>query len=124
MPPKRNKLSSPPMRNKVVNIDIGANFSRYPAGRTPSDGRYSGEAFRERFLKNNLAEGNRIIIVLDNALSYGSSFLEEAFGGLVRKYKYSAQVLKDSIEFTSKDPFLVEEIWSYVEDADRKAAYA
>lgn len=100
-----------------MHIDIGSQYSRLPAGRTPADGKFNGETFRERFLKSNLESGKKIVIVLDNVLSFGSSFLEEAFGGLVRKYGFTAENIKSKIRFVSIDPFLVEEIWHYVDDA-------
>lgn len=68
-----------------VTIDVGRDFSRFPAGRLRSDGRYSGERFREEFLVPALRKGGRVTVDLDGAVGYGPSFLEEAFGGLVRK---------------------------------------
>ena len=109
------------MRNDAVNIDIGKQFSRLPAGRTPSDGKYCGETFRERFLVTNMAAGRTVIIALDGVLSYGSSFLEEAFGGLVRIYSYEPMFLKKHLALKSADPYLIDEIWHYIDDAKLKA---
>lgn len=72
----------------MKNINIANDFSRYPAGRTRIDGPDNGERFRKELLLPRLQDAikNRgiLIVVLDGARSYGSSFLEEAFGGLVR----------------------------------------
>lgn len=65
-------------------IDIGLDFSKVPAGRHPEDGDFSGEAFRNKILKPALEKYERVEVVLDNTEGFGSSFLEEAFGGLVR----------------------------------------
>ncbi len=65
-------------------IDIGLDFSKVPAGRHPEDGDFSGETFREQLLKPALEKYDRVEVVLDNTEGFGSSFLEEAFGGLVR----------------------------------------
>lgn len=101
-----------------MHIDIGKQFSRLPAGRTPDDGQYNGQTFRERFLKKPLAEGKQVVISLDNAISYGSSFLEEAFGGLVRVYMINIDRARELLRFETQDPFLEDEIWTYVRDAN------
>jgi len=36
---------------EAVTINVGRDFSRFPSGRTPDDSAFSGEAFREKFLK-------------------------------------------------------------------------
>ena len=64
-------------------IDVARNFTPYPVGRTRSDGRHSGEAFRDDYLVPALKAG-AVTVAMDGAKGYGSSFLEEAFGGLVR----------------------------------------
>ena len=65
-----------------------AKYSKFPGPRYKKDGPGSGESFREEVLKPALrkaiSEGGRVNVVLDNVAGYGSSFLEEAFGGLVR----------------------------------------
>jgi hypothetical protein len=65
-----------------------ADFAPFPGGRYETDGPYSGEWFRETILRPHLKEaletGQKVIVVLEGAPGYGSSFLEEAFGGLIR----------------------------------------
>jgi hypothetical protein len=98
-------------------IVIASDFSKYPAGRFESDGPFSGEAFRKKLLVPALKVG-RVIVVLDGTLGYGSSFLEEAFGGLVRIEGFDAKSLKDKIEIVSADdPSLASEVWSYIDEA-------
>jgi len=97
---------------KVINI--ARDFTRFPAGRYKADGEFSGEVFRERFLEPVLDHGDRAVIELDGALGYGSSFLEEAFGGLIRK-GYSKEAVKAAFEFKTTDKSLVWEIDSYIE---------
>ncbi len=67
-----------------VKIDIAKDFSRFPAGRFRTDGRYSGERFREEFLVPALKKRGTVTIIMDGVSGYGPSFLEEVFGGLVR----------------------------------------
>lgn len=99
----------------LVTVNVAENFSRFPSGRTPEDSKYSGELFRERFLLDPLAKGYSIRIELDGPIGYGSSFLDEAFGGLTRDFGYSVKFLRDHIEFVSYDAALISEIWSYIE---------
>ncbi|WP_081996011.1 STAS-like domain-containing protein [Croceibacterium mercuriale] len=101
---------------ETVNINIGRQFSRFPSGRTPIDSAFSGEAFREKFLLAPLKAGKVVQVELDDAISYGSSFLDEAFGGLVRKHAMSVPFLKESLKFVSFDRSLKSEIWSYIQN--------
>lgn len=97
-------------------INIARDFSRAPGGRFKTDGEASGEDFRERFLEPlfKLQSGlDKICIVLDGSYGYPTSFLEEAFGGLARKFG-AARVLA-MFDFVSKEePMLVEEIKDYI----------
>jgi len=95
-------------------ISIGRDFSPDPAGRTIElDGDDSGEAFRERVLVPALKElgpGEVLEIVLDDeVISYGSSFLSEGFGGVVREGHMSSEELLDKVSFSysrnNKDDF-------------------
>lgn len=69
-------------------IEIATRFSRYPGPRYQAHGENSGEEFRATVLEPALrtAIQNRTVltVVLDDVAGYGSSFLEEAFGGLLR----------------------------------------
>lgn len=74
------------MGTKVKTIKIADDFSKTPFGRYPSDSKYSAEKFREETLLPALSENDVVVVELDGtSISYGSSFLEETFGGLVRK---------------------------------------
>lgn len=99
-------------------IDVGKDFTRFPAGRTSSDGPFSGEAFRDKLLRPALDRHAPVIIQLDSALGYGSSFLEEAFGGLVR-LGYDKSVLGELLQLETSDPLLREEIEGYIKSAKR-----
>jgi len=81
-------------------IEVSKQFSRFPAGRYYSDGPFSGQRFREEILVPALraeADG-KIYVILDGLMGYGSSFLEEAFGGLVRVHGFTAKELEKRIE--------------------------
>ena len=76
-----------------VTIDVARDFGRFPAGRFRTDGRYSGERFREEFLVPALRKQGTVTVEMDGAAGYGPSFIEEAFGGLVRKEGFDKEVL-------------------------------
>ena len=69
-------------------IVIATDFTKYPGPRYSQDGPYSGEQFRNEILLPALrtaADNNaELHVILDGVAGYGSSFLEEAFGGMIR----------------------------------------
>ena len=82
---------------KVRFVEI---FTDMPGGRYPTDGAYNGETFREKHLLPLLAEHGTIELDLSDSYGYGSSFLEEAFGGIVRHGHYTSTKLKEVIVLT------------------------
>lgn len=109
------------METKVINIEH--DFGRYPAGRYVQDGPYSGAAFRDRHLIPALRSGaDHVVIEFDGARGYASSFLEEAFGGLVRA-GLDADDIFLRLDLRSKDKSLIEEVKEYIrEQADTRAS--
>lgn len=100
----------------VSYFSVEKDFSQSPIGRYPSDSDASGEALRKK-LMNNFSETDFLIIDLDNDSGYSTSFLEEAFGGLIRVEGYSSNELeKYFMVITSyKDnEIYVEEVNSYL----------
>jgi uncharacterized protein DUF4325 len=95
-------------------INVARDFSKYPAGRFTADGPASGEAFREKFLLPTLKDKNSLIIELDGTRGYGSSFLEEAFGGAVRE-GYGPEIVKRTFDLVSDDDSLLKEIYEYID---------
>ena len=101
-------------------IDVSKQFSPTPAGRYLSDGPYSGEAFREKLLFPALNANDVVEINLDGALGYGSSFLEEAFGGLVREKGLKMADLRRKLRIKTSRKFYGDRIWFYIEQAENK----
>lgn len=98
-------------------LSIAEDFSKSPVGRFRSDGPTSGVVFREEHLLPALEAYDVVDVVLDGSNGYGSSFLEEAFGGLVRAKGISLEDFKRRVVLISKDdPTLVDEILGYVSD--------
>lgn len=103
-------------------ISIAKDFSERPAGRYLTDGKFSGQAFREKLLLPNLIDGQTLVVELDGVRGYPSSFLEEAFGGLVRKHNLSAADLLERLTLSAVTPAYrryIDIIWGYVRTADK-----
>ncbi|MET3891051.1 hypothetical protein ABIE41_002127 [Bosea sp. OAE506] len=65
-------------------IKIASDFSPYPGGRYRTDGAWNGQAFREEKLVPALQRADVVTVDLDDVRGLPPSFLEEAFGGLLR----------------------------------------
>lgn len=103
---------------KII-INIAKDFSKYPGCRYKQDGPESGEEFRDDFLwpklKKAIKDGNNIEINLDGVAGFSSSFLDEAFAGLVRKGRISKKDFFKYISFIcNDDPYCITEIEDYV----------
>jgi len=103
-------------------INIAKDFSRTPGFRYKSDGPFSGQMFREEKLEPSFEnDENRetIKIILDGVAGYATSFLEEAFGGLARKF--GIDKVLERLEFISdEEPLLIEEIRNYIRKCHEK----
>ncbi|WP_074861786.1 STAS-like domain-containing protein [Lysobacter enzymogenes] len=97
-------------------IDIGKEFSRYPVGRYKNQGKHNGEIFREDWLRPALTSNELVEILFDSALGYGSSFLEEVFGGMIRSGVKKTDLLA-RVKLITKDESLKKEIQFYIEQA-------
>jgi hypothetical protein len=83
-------------------ITIATDFSDVPSGRFREDGDFNGERFREDYLVPFLEKNEVVHVVLDGAEGYGSSFLEEAFGGLIRAHGYTKDFLSTHLRIVAK----------------------
>lgn len=109
------------MSDMIVNI--AKDFYPRPAGRYTADGEYTGESFRENILKPKLQEirnvhGSHLIIDFTGVTMAGSSFLEEAFGGLVRSGSFTKDFLINTIVIKSpRRPIIEDRIKTYINEA-------
>lgn len=109
----------------LMQIDVAKQFSPYPSGRFPADGTYNGQRFREEILLPALkraksADGSKVLVDIDGVRSFGSSFLEEAFAGLIRNSEFSRSELDALLEIVCTKPhlaFFKDSIVSYINDA-------
>ncbi len=105
-----------------MTINIAHDYTKSPGGRFVTEGEHSGEDFRERILLPAFKEckktGEKLTVVLDGGYGYGSSFLEEAFGGLARKTNDS-DILNISL-VSDEEPRLINDIMRYMKDELKK----
>ena len=100
-------------------VNVAQDFTRFPSGRFKRNGSTSGEGFREQFLEPFIRNGEEVTVELDGTIGYSSSFLEEAFGGLVRVLSIPSAELKAKLHLLSADDTLLEEINGYIDDASK-----
>jgi hypothetical protein len=98
-------------------ISVARDFSKAPAGRYDSDGPAPGARFRDQYLLPALKAADSVTVDLDGTAGYGSSFLEEAFGGLVR-LGFGEAELRRRLNILSARHSYEERVWNYI----RKAA--
>ena len=101
-------------------INVATEFSEVPVGRFYGDGPDSGERFRDTLLEPALRDHDVVEVNLDGTDGYGSSFLEEAFGGVVRKLGLTEAEAHRRIRLKSSDPSYVLEINDYIRDAAKR----
>lgn len=106
----------------MIVIDIAKNYTRTPGGRYISDGEYSGEDFRERILYPNYLRAvemkEKIQVNFDGCYGFPSCFLEEAFGGLVRKVDEKASKIIKRFKFISvDDSYVIKQIKGFMKQA-------
>ena len=104
----------------MTNILVVAKaFSRTPGPRRRTEGKFSGEEFLD-LLTTRYVEAVRtksiLIIDLDGAAGYATSFLEAAFGGLAREF--DPEEVQRTLKIKSdEEPDLIDEIKSYITEA-------
>ncbi|HHW4136600.1 TPA: STAS-like domain-containing protein [Yersinia enterocolitica] len=92
-------------------------FSKFPGPRYISLGEFSGEEFRDEYLIPALEKYDEVTVNLDGVFGYGSSFLEEAFGGLVRKQIEKSKIISLKNNLISTDASIIDEINIYIDEA-------
>jgi hypothetical protein len=110
---------------KIAELKIVEDFSRTPGVRYKCEGMFSGEEFRTDVLlprcEKAISEKSKLKIFLDGTAGLGTSFLEEAFGGLIRENNLDYNCLKDILIFVSdENPDYIEEINEYMKNAYEK----
>lgn len=98
-------------------ISVAGDFSTHPGPRYIKQGNWSGEKFR-KLLEARLDRHEFIEVDLDGTRGYGSSFLDEAFGGLIRSTKLTKSEFNRRISIKSEeDPTYRDEALEAVQQA-------
>lgn len=98
-------------------IVVASHFSWAPVGRFKKHGPYSGEAFRDDYLVPALRKYDKVTVDINDILSFGSSFVDEAFGGLVRKYEFTESDLKLRLNIVGNTASERMRFWQYIAEA-------
>jgi len=78
------------MKEDIVTISVVKDFGEKPYGRYMDiNTKLSGEEFRKVLLVPSLKNHKYVHVDLDGYNRYGRSFLDEAFGGLIRDEGFS-----------------------------------
>ena len=105
-------------------ISVEKDFSSTPGGRLRVMGPDSGEEFRERLIKELKRRPQEVVeVVLDGAMGYGSSFLEEAFGGLIRNRLLTPEEAKIRLRIVARsvvNQTYATEALQYMDEAARR----
>src|SRR5687767_9564357 len=107
----------------MKSIHVASQFSTLPGPRFKSEGPHSGQEFREKLLEPAFREahasGQELLIDLDGVeFGYPASFLEEAFGGLVRLPGVGVESVRKTLRFKAEsEPLLAKEIERYILNA-------
>lgn len=107
----------------ITELKIARVFSKTPGPRHIHEGEYSGELFRQKILEPAFTKAVRdrhlLLVDMDGAAGYGTSFLEESFGGLIREHKYTLSKVNEHLQVKSDDdPDWLEEIKTYLDEAE------
>ncbi len=102
------------MKEDTVNISVVKDFGERPYGRYMDiNTKLSGEEFRKKLLVPNLKEHKFVHVDLDGYNRYGRSFLDEAFGGLIRDEGFSWSDLSARLTYSHS---LVKSIENLISD--------
>lgn len=106
-----------------MKIEIVKEFSDTPGGRTVAEGDFSGELFRNKLLEPRYREavkrGEKLEIYFDGAYGYPPSFLDEAFGGLVKCLRQRG-IMENICIISNEDLTIERRIKKYVSDAEKE----
>lgn len=107
----------------MIEISIKEDFSSTPGGRFIKEGSFSGEQFREELLlpQYERAEKNNenLRINFDGCFGFATSFLEEAFGGLVRIH-HKRDVFSRLVIVSNDDETIPILINKYITSAEKR----
>lgn len=113
---------------REIQYDVAKKYYPRPMGRARKDGLHSGERFREEvllpFFESLKTDPNQILVLDFNGVSTaGSSYLEESFGGLIRKNGYRKRDLTKHLMIVVDEDLkelITDRIDKYINEAEEK----
>lgn len=103
---------------KTKRIKFTEDFTDCPGGRTRSSSEKSGEEFRDDILFPALNDYDKVLLDMDGAFGFPSSFLDEVFGKIVDQK--GADWLHSKLETSlTDDPVSAREITEIIESHSR-----
>ena len=111
---------------KNIDIKVVRDFHPKPYGRYPNDGDGCGQIFREKILAKALRAHDKVHVDLNGYNRYGRSFLDEAFGGLIRESGFSGKEVKKKLTYShdlvkSIELLIAERIDAAIRDYEQNA---
>ena len=106
---------------QYIKAKIAEEFSITPGPRFIVEGDFSGEkCFKiiDKKFSQAIKENKKLLVDLDDTAGYGTSFLEEVFGGLARKHGIK-KVQDNLIIISEEESYLLKDINDYVENAKK-----
>lgn len=108
--------------NETV-INFKDEYTDAPGGRYMSEGKFSGEHFREVLLQTRYLQAvnnNELLIInMDGCYGFPAIFLSESFGGLAKQL--NNPLIMDNIEIIySDEPCMRDKICKYIEEYLKK----
>ena len=104
------------MKNRDLMLSVASDYTDTPGPRYKWQGKYSGEEFYNELLRPKFldaeSQGIKLIVNLDDVEGYGSSFLEESFGGLTREF--GTKRVEKTLKIQSEDSLLISEVEDYI----------
>ena len=108
----------------IQEFSIARDFTRFPGPRFKHQGAFSGEALSKKLAKLLRNDPSSYRINLDGTTGIGSSFLDQAFGGLVSDHGFSPSELERRLSFVSEiDPSYEITIRNAISKAARQATF-
>ena len=108
-----------------MTINVVEEYTDKPGARYESQGSHSGEKFRDDILYPKFIEciekNEKLTVNLDGGYGYGSSFIEETFGGLVRRLKREKndnyKKVREIIIISNDNKSWINKIEEYIKEA-------
>lgn len=97
-----------------------ADYTDMPLGRNEFDGPINGADYRDNILIPALDDYEFVTIDFSNVLGTAPSFLEEVFGGIIRKKYITATDLKRRLAIVYRLESVKKNINKYIDEAQKK----